>query len=73
VQRRAQPARAHLHRLESGQHRSAEREQVELVSSERSASFPRNLISGQKRLRVHGGTGKAQVCWRRTGTSACIG
>jgi uncharacterized protein (AIM24 family) len=32
-------------------------------SSERSAPFPRNLISGQKRLRVYGGTGKALVCW----------
>jgi len=32
-------------------------------SSRRSASFPRNLISGQKRLRVFSGTGKALVCW----------
>ena len=32
-------------------------------SSQRSARFPRNFISGQKRLRVFGGTGKALVCW----------
>jgi len=32
-------------------------------SSQRSARFPRNLISGQKRLRVFSGTGKALVCW----------
>jgi uncharacterized protein (AIM24 family) len=32
-------------------------------SSQRSARFPRNLISGQRRLRVYGGTGKALVCW----------
>jgi uncharacterized protein (AIM24 family) len=32
-------------------------------SSQRSASFPRNLISGQKRLRVFSGAGKALVCW----------
>ena len=32
-------------------------------SSRRSASFPRNLISGQKRLRVYSGTGKVLVCW----------
>ena len=32
-------------------------------SSQRSAPFPRNLISGQRRLRVFGGTGKALVCW----------
>jgi len=32
-------------------------------SSHRSASFPRNLISGQKRLRVYSGTGKLLVCW----------
>lgn len=31
--------------------------------SQRSARFPRNLISGQKRLRVFGGSGKALVCW----------
>ena len=31
--------------------------------SQRSATFPRNLISGQKRLRVFSGTGKALVCW----------
>jgi uncharacterized protein (AIM24 family) len=31
--------------------------------SERSAPFPRNLISGQRRLRVYEGTGKALVCW----------
>jgi uncharacterized protein (AIM24 family) len=32
-------------------------------ASERSVRFPRNLISGQRRLRVYGGTGKALVCW----------
>jgi uncharacterized protein (AIM24 family) len=32
-------------------------------ASERSAPFPRNLISGQKRMRVYSGTGKALVCW----------
>ena len=32
-------------------------------SSERSAPFPRNLIAGQRRLRVYEGTGKALVCW----------
>jgi uncharacterized protein (AIM24 family) len=32
-------------------------------ASERSASFPRNLISGQRRLRAYGGTGKLLVCW----------
>ncbi|HMQ94109.1 MAG TPA: AIM24 family protein [Amaricoccus sp.] len=32
-------------------------------SSQRSARFPRNLISGQSRLRVFTGTGKALVCW----------
>ena len=32
-------------------------------SSQRSAPFPRNFISGQRRLRVFGGTGKALVCW----------
>lgn len=32
-------------------------------SSQRSARFPRNFISGQKRLRVYSGTGKALVCW----------
>jgi uncharacterized protein (AIM24 family) len=32
-------------------------------SSQRSAPFPRNLISGQKRLRVFTGTGKLLVCW----------
>ena len=32
-------------------------------SSQRSAPFPRNLISGQRRLRVYSGTGKALVCW----------
>jgi uncharacterized protein (AIM24 family) len=31
--------------------------------SVRSAPFPRNLISGQTRLRVFEGTGKALVCW----------
>jgi uncharacterized protein (AIM24 family) len=32
-------------------------------SSERSAPFPRNLLSGQKRMRVYTGTGKLLVCW----------
>jgi uncharacterized protein (AIM24 family) len=32
-------------------------------SSQRSAPFPRNLISGQRRLRVFSGSGKALVCW----------
>lgn len=32
-------------------------------SSQRSARFPRDLISGQRRLRVFGGTGRALVCW----------
>ncbi len=32
-------------------------------SSQRSARFPRNYISGQRRLRVFAGTGKALVCW----------
>ncbi len=32
-------------------------------SSQRSARFPRNFISGQKRLRVFSGTGRALVCW----------
>lgn len=32
-------------------------------SSQRSARFPRNFISGQKRLRVFTGTGKVLVCW----------
>jgi uncharacterized protein (AIM24 family) len=31
--------------------------------SQRSAPFPRNLISGQHRLRVFTGKGKALVCW----------
>lgn len=31
--------------------------------SMRSATFPRNFISGQSRLRVFEGTGKALVCW----------
>lgn len=31
--------------------------------SERSARFPRNLISGQNRLRSFRGSGKALVCW----------
>lgn len=31
--------------------------------SRNSSPFPRNLISGQKRLRVYSGTGKALVCW----------
>jgi uncharacterized protein (AIM24 family) len=32
-------------------------------SSRRSASFPRNLISGQKRLRVYTGTGRLMIAW----------
>ena len=32
-------------------------------TSERSARFPRNFISGQSRLRVYGGNGRALVCW----------
>lgn len=32
-------------------------------SSQRAAPFPRNLISGQHRLRVFSGSGKALVCW----------
>jgi uncharacterized protein (AIM24 family) len=32
-------------------------------SSQRSARFPRNFISGQRRLRVYSGTGRALVCW----------
>ncbi len=32
-------------------------------TSQRSARFPRNLISGQRRLRVFSGTGRALVCW----------
>jgi uncharacterized protein (AIM24 family) len=32
-------------------------------SSQRSARFPRNLISGQQRLRTYSGTGKLLVCW----------
>jgi uncharacterized protein (AIM24 family) len=32
-------------------------------SSQRSAPFPRNFISGQRRLRVYGGSGRALVCW----------
>jgi uncharacterized protein (AIM24 family) len=32
-------------------------------SSQRSAPFPRNFLSGQRRLRVYSGTGKALVCW----------
>ncbi len=32
-------------------------------TSQRSAAFPRNLISGQRRLRVFGGSGRALVCW----------
>lgn len=31
--------------------------------SERSARFPRNFLSGQKRMRVYRGTGKLLVCW----------
>ena len=41
-------------------------------SSQRSARFPRNFISGQRRLRVFGGTGQgAGVLDARTGTSTC--
>ena len=32
-------------------------------NSRRSAPFPRNLISGQSRLRVYSGTGKVLFCW----------
>lgn len=32
-------------------------------TSERAAPFPRNLISGQKRLRAYKGNGRALVCW----------
>jgi uncharacterized protein (AIM24 family) len=32
-------------------------------TSERSAAFPRNFISGQSRLRVYSGTGRLLVCW----------
>lgn len=32
-------------------------------SSQRAAAFPRNLISGQRRLRVFTGSGKALVSW----------
>jgi len=32
-------------------------------SSQRSAPFPRNLISGQSRMRVFSGTGKVMVSW----------
>ena len=32
-------------------------------SSRRAASFPRNFISGQQRLRVFSGTGKVLVSW----------
>ena len=32
-------------------------------TSQRSAPFPRNFLSGQRRLRVYSGTGKALVCW----------
>ena len=32
-------------------------------ASERSAPFPRNIISGQRRLRVYPGSGRALVCW----------
>lgn len=31
--------------------------------SQRSARFPRNFISGQKRMRAYQGTGKVLVCW----------
>lgn len=31
--------------------------------SQRAASFPRNFISGQDRLRVYEGTGKLLICW----------
>jgi uncharacterized protein (AIM24 family) len=32
-------------------------------SSRRSANFPRNLISGQKRMRVYTGTGRLMIAW----------
>ena len=32
-------------------------------SSERAARFPRNLFSGQSRMRVYSGTGRLLVCW----------
>jgi uncharacterized protein (AIM24 family) len=32
-------------------------------SSRRPATFPRHMISGQRRLRVFSGTGRALVCW----------
>jgi uncharacterized protein (AIM24 family) len=32
-------------------------------SSRRSAAFPRNLISGQKRMRVYTGTGRLMIAW----------
>ncbi len=32
-------------------------------TSQRSARFPRNFISGQRRLRVYTGAGRALVCW----------
>ncbi len=32
-------------------------------TSRRAARFPRNLISGQRRLRVFTGTGRLMVCW----------
>ena len=31
--------------------------------SRRSSPFPLDLLSGQRRLRVYSGTGKALVCW----------
>jgi uncharacterized protein (AIM24 family) len=34
-----------------------------VFSSQRSAAFPRNFISGQRRLRVFTGRGRALVCW----------
>ena len=32
-------------------------------SSKRAARFPRNLFSGQSRMRVYSGTGRLLVCW----------
>lgn len=32
-------------------------------SSERPARFPRNMFSGQSRMRVYSGTGRLLVCW----------
>jgi hypothetical protein len=32
-------------------------------ASQRPVPFPRDLISGQRRLRVYEGTGRALLCW----------